>query len=349
MSRPTFLLLACTLASCGTPAPRGASDAGVDAGPDGGGLPPDVTTYPISVGPLPVQAGTQIVYCTYLHLGNPAPIDIVGFTSTQTLGGHHLILVQNEKDQPDSPAPWVCGQGEAIDPRKGSMLYISQVHQDQQIFPSSVGIHLPAHASLMLQVHYIDATPNDLQVSTSVDVLAGAPGSVTTSAAPALFYDNGLVVPPGLSRSFATFPNVTGQTLDFFMLAGHMHSHGTDFQLWYQDGGTVSGELDGGNGPLIYETTNPDSPTEQFFAPPLEVPPGATFSWSCSYANLDGGTITQPDEMCAILAIYYPAPYGSLSCFANAEDAGVPAGLDCCVYGSHPADAGQPYVCGAAP
>ncbi|MHB1843788.1 MAG: hypothetical protein ACYCWW_03005 [Deltaproteobacteria bacterium] len=340
----SYLVMLAALAACGAPSIR--SDGGIqDAGQDGGGLPPGTTTYSLNVGPLPVQAGTQIVYCTNLHLHNPQPIDVIGFSSTQTTGGHHLILVENNKDVPDSQAPWVCGQGEAINPKNGSMLYISQIEHDQQIFPTGVGIHLPANASVMLQVHYIDATPADLTVSSTVNVLAGAPGSVTIPAAPALLYDDGLVVPPGLSQSFASIPNVTGQTLNFFMLAGHMHWHGTDFKLWYQDGGTTSETLGGDNGPLLYENQNTDSPTEDFLTPPLVAPPNSIMSWSCSYANWDGGTIEQPDEMCAVLGIYYPAPNGSLSCFANVPDAGLPPGFGACIYGS-PADGGSPYSVG---
>ncbi|MHB8418560.1 MAG: hypothetical protein ACYDCL_10820 [Myxococcales bacterium] len=322
MVRTTLFLLtaSCCLACTGpTLDPdAGPPDAG-DAGSDGG-LPPGTTTYSVSVSGLTVKAGTQVVYCTYVHLNNPQPIDVVGFQSQQAPGGHHVIVVANNGDQPNK-APWVCSQGEAINPQNGSMIYVSQIEQDSQLFPAKVGMHLPANASLMVQIHYIDATPNDLSISSTIDVLAGAPGSVSIPAGPLLFYDYGLTVPEGTSTSPSNCIMPPGPDMSFFMLAGHMHSHGTDFTLQFQD-------LDGGSF-QIYQTSQWDSPPEAWFAPPLLVHPGTEFTWTCSYANADGGTIQSPDEMCATLGLYYPAPAGSMSCFSSGGLNGVCG----CVYG----------------
>ena len=309
LHRSVVLALLFPIAACA--GGRGPTDAG--PGQDAGGpavdggpvLPPGTTTLTLNVGPLPVTAGTQIVYCTNLHLTNDAPIQVIGFGSTQTQGGHHLILVWNNHDVPDSP-PVECGQGEAINPRTGSMLYVSQISPDSQLFPSNVGMTLPPHASVMLQVHYIDATPNDLMVSSAVNLYVGAPGSVTIPAAPLIFYDQTLKVPPGASSSTSSCIIQSDGPLDMFMLAGHMHSHGTNFTLDFTD-------LDGGT-QQIYQTNSWDSPIEKDFSPPLRAQPGTTFTWSCSYENSDAGTIDQPDEMCAVLGSYYPAPQGSLFC-----------------------------------
>src|SRR5579863_982411 len=106
----SFFFIACTPGTAptgggttggGTAGSGGTTGGGGDAGMDGG-IPQGTTSYTLSVGlepdggvgcvngicPLSVQAGTQIVYCTYMHLGNPAPIEVIGFTSTQSLGGH---------------------------------------------------------------------------------------------------------------------------------------------------------------------------------------------------------------------------------------------------------------------
>ncbi len=291
---------------------KGSSDAGE-------------TTYTLNVGPLPVQAGMQAVYCTNVHLGNPEPIDVVGFTSTQTLGGHHLILLSYKTDQPDSP-PTPCDQSTAVDPRNGSMIYISQIQQDSQSFPAGVGMTLPANASLMLQVHYIDATVQDLQVSTTVNVIAAAAGSTTQTAAPLLFYDANISVPPGQSTATASCTMQNDHALFFFMLAGHMHSHGTNFVLDYTNSQ--------GQTTQIYQTSQWDSPQEKDFDPPLVVRPTNVFTWSCDYTNNTGATIDGPNEMCAILGNYYPADQGSMSCFAAGTS------LCDCFYGGGLPDAG---------
>src|SRR5579863_1066196 len=103
---PLILLAACP-GAMGTPDGGGDGGSGTD-----GGVPPGSVAYSLNVGPLPVTAGTQAVYCTNLHLSNPTPIEVIGYTSTQTAGGHHLILVENVTDQADS-APTPCTQGSA--------------------------------------------------------------------------------------------------------------------------------------------------------------------------------------------------------------------------------------------
>jgi hypothetical protein len=296
------LVCCLTLAGMASCARHGDATGNADSG-----LPPDTTTYTISVGPLPVEAGTQAVYCTNVHLGNTDPVDVVGYTSTQTVGGHHLILLARDTDTPDSP-PAPCDQSTAVDPRSGSMVYISQIEQDSQIFPPHVGMHLPANASLMLQVHYIDATSNDLEVSTTVNILAAAVGYVTTLAAPLLFYNATLAVPPGQSSSYATCPMSNQLPLYFFMLAGHMHSHGTNFTLIFALANQAPQQ--------IYQTSQWDSPREEDFNPPLTVRLQSEFTWTCDYTNETGQAINEPDEMCAVLGNYYPAPNGALSCYA---------------------------------
>ena len=293
-----------TLGACSS-GERSATDAGIaDAG-----LPPGTVVYSHSVGPLPVSAGSQAVYCTDFHLGNDGPISVIGYSSTQTTGGHHLILVLHTTDTPDSP-PTPCDQSASIDPRTGSMIYISQITQDTQLFPPTVGIQLPANASMMLQVHYIDASQSDLQVSTTVNVLAGAAGSVTQPAAPLLFYAGNFTVPPGQSSTFATCVMSNPSPYSFFMLAGHMHSRGTNL--------TIDFNLYGQPPQQIYQTATWDSPREEQFDPPLIVRPQSQFTWTCDYTNTTSQTIKEPDEMCAVLGNYYPAPKGSLTCFAAA-------------------------------
>ena len=365
MHRPlrSLLLLAIgatagAIAACGSSAAK--DGEAPDAGASNSGFPPGSTPYTLSVGmqsdgglgcvngvcPLSVDAGTQIVYCTYLHLGNPAPIEVIGFTSTQSLGGHHVILVANNSDQPDAGPPrvygqpYVCGQGESVNPLAGSMVYITQIQHDSQIYPPNVGMQLPANASMMMQTHFIDATPQDLAVGSSVTVWAGAPGSVSIPGAPLLYYNNSLVVPQGSSSATASCAfepgpsgphGESGDNIKMFMLAGHMHSHGTDFTLDFTD-------LDGGSY-QIYQTSIWDSPTEKFFAPPLLVQAGAAFTWTCNYFNADGGTIQSPDEMCAVLGNYYPAYGGSMTMFYQAFDE-MDGGICAPIYGGGPSNAG---------
>ena len=313
MSRllPWGLVLA--FAACGlhaTVSPDGGSgiDSGTATATDAG-LPQGTTIFTITVGPLPVSAGSQAVYCTNIHLGNATAIDVIGYNSTQTQGGHHLILLANKTDQADSP-PVACNQSAAVDPKNGSMIYISQLAQDSQRFPDQVGMSLPVNASLMVQVHYLDATNMDLQVSTTIEVLSAAKGSVSIPAAPLLYYAAQFTVPPGTSTVTAACAMQNPQPYSYFMLAGHMHSHGTDLRVDFTPAGGASSR--------IYETASWDSPQEKQFVPPLSVASGSQMNWACDFTNTTSVSVSEPNEMCAILGNYYPAAQGSLTCFALA-------------------------------
>jgi hypothetical protein len=294
----------------GTGGNSGGSSGGSTAGSTGGStgasaFPAGTTTMPLKLAPLAAPRGKSVVYCTNLHLTNTQPIEVIGFVSSQTEGGHHLLLFANKTDQADSqPTPCI----QQIDPTVWSLLYASQIPQDVQAFPATTGITIAAHQSVMLQTHYINATSGDLNVTSEVDLEIGPSGSVTVPLAPLLFYNASLQVPPGLSTSTASCPMPADMNL--VMVAGHMHRHGIDFTL---KAGTGSGQSQ------IYETHSWDSPTEKFFASPMQVANGSTMTWTCSYANNDGQLIVQPDEMCATLGNFYPAQHGALICFGTSE------------------------------
>jgi hypothetical protein len=241
-----------------------------------------------------------------MHLTNDQPIDVIGFESQQTEGGHHLLLFANKTDMPDS-APVECKQ--TLDPRVWSLLYASQIPKDTQIFPNQTGITIAPHQSVMLQTHYINATTSDLSVTSEVDLEIGPAGSVTTPLAPLLFYNLGLQVPVGISTAAATCTMT--EDLNVIMVAGHMHKDGTDFKLDLASGG--------GQPQQIYETLTWDSPQEKLFSTPLSAPKGSAFTWTCSYNNLTNATINDPDEMCATLGNFYPATHGALLCFGSAS------------------------------
>jgi hypothetical protein len=241
-----------------------------------------------------------------MHLTNTQPIEVIGFESQQTEGGHHLLLFANKTDLADS-APVECTQN--LDPIKWSLLYASQIPTDTQVFPNQTGITIAPHQSVMLQTHYINATQSDLSVTSEVDLEIGAAGSVTTPLAPLLFYNADLQVPVGLSTAAATC--TMPQDLKVIMLAGHMHRQGTDFKLALATGG--------GSPQQVYETTTWDSPQEKLFATPLDAPQGSAFTWTCSYNNPTNATISQPDEMCATLGNFYPATHGALLCFGSSN------------------------------
>ncbi len=143
-----LVLLACTH----TPAP--AADAGADAGP---GITADAV---YTAGPFTVAAGSEIVMCTFVQGTNATAIDVSGFLTKQSAGGHHLIVytLNHAVNLP----PHICPQGG----QPGwDFLFGTQDLEDSWNLPAGVGFHLEPNQQFAIETHYINATPDALTVS----------------------------------------------------------------------------------------------------------------------------------------------------------------------------------------
>src|SRR5450432_2881165 len=95
--RAKFLLAGLVLALCAACDDGSTGGTTGSTGGTGGAdpFPQGTQPMPLKLDPLFVPAGKQKVYCTNLHLTNTEAIDVIGFQSQQSDGGHHLLLFAN--------------------------------------------------------------------------------------------------------------------------------------------------------------------------------------------------------------------------------------------------------------
>jgi len=92
------------------------------------------------------------------------------------------------------------------------------------------------------------------------------------------------------------------QDVEIIFLASHTHQLGTEFTIAPFDGESV--------GEVIYRNDDWHSPQITQYDPPLIVPAGTGFQWSCTWTNTTDKVInygpTSDDEMCNLALVHTP-------------------------------------------
>jgi len=243
-----------------------------------------------------VNAGDEIY--REQNFANPIghDVDIIESESFMTPGSHHMFAFHGGQFNANGALETSSGVEFA------GYIHTAQTPQQLTSYPAGIGRFLAGGDGIRLQVHYINTGTQSLQASVSLRIRYVDPSKVQYHAAE-VFLDNiGINVPPGQSTATLSYP----MPYDVKLLgaASHMHSRAIKF-----DSKT-------GDGREIYTTTQWDEPQATSFSPAMDVPAGQTISWSCTWNNTTGTTLSfgesaAKNEMCIFTGVYYPAPGGA--------------------------------------
>ncbi len=282
-------LLPLTVLACshGSPAPA-ASDAG--ANPADMGIVADVV---YTAGPFVVDAGSEIVMCTFVQGTNTTDTDVSGFITRQSAGGHHMIVYT--LNHPVTLPPVVCPQGG----QPGwDYIFGTQDLEDEWQLPAGVGFHIQANQQFAIETHYINATPNTLTVQGAFGLFYAPVGTVTERASVFYFGTENLNMPaqsPWQAQATCSPPD----PIEIHAIVGHEHRMGT---------GVVVGYIpDGGAEQQIYATQQWDSPPMDHLDAGLTVGTGDALHVTCDWDNTSSSAITFPGEMCFAVGAYWPS------------------------------------------
>lgn len=314
----------------------GDGDSDADADGDGDG---DAETFDAGIGPIHIDQGEERTVCIEKRLGNAAPIWLHSIHSNLTEGGHHSILYRStateEHLEPFDCTPFVetlCGENVP--------LIITQKDEETLTYPDGVAVELAADQMVRIEVHFLNATPDALDVSEAF-TLTTIPEAAVEREADFLFLGSpdihvGAGEGATLGPRFVELPSDL-EDIEIFALTGHTHRFGRDVSLWLsQSDGDLSNKVYPSG---VYDWEEPEV---AFYDPPLAVPAGAGLSIQCTWENTSGQDVEFGEsanaEMCFAWA-YYTTARGYQICFQSEEAIpGVPV-TACCP--------GDP-VCGAA-
>ncbi|HVU01325.1 MAG TPA: hypothetical protein VHE30_06220 [Polyangiaceae bacterium] len=272
------------------------SGGSVDTGAGGAQTAPDWQEVTITSDTFQVAAGDEIYRAQ--NFANPIghDVDVIESESFMTPGSHHMFAFHD---------PSFNANG-GVETSSGIEFhaYIHTAQTPQQIikYPDGIGRFLPAGDGIRLQVHYINTGQDTLTASVSLRIRYVDPSKVQYHAGEVFLNNVGINVPPG--KSTATSTVQMPYAIKLLGAASHMHKRAILFDSKTNDGRE------------IYTTTEWNEPTASSFWPGMDVPAGGSISWSCTWQNDTGQTLTfgesaASNEMCIFSGIYYPAPNGA--------------------------------------
>ena len=327
------------LPACGAPdeGPAGTHQASTGAATTGGStgtgtVDPDAGGLSVTFDPIKVAPGKERTQCVVKNLGNAEAIHVGRIHNVLGEGSHHLIVYRTS-DTVEQTTPFDCQPfTDALHPEKGSPLMISQKPDDALELPPGVGYTLQPNQMIRLEMHYINPTAAEIEVSATSTMVPSAEGDVHDEA-DFLFIGNPDISIPAhtektLGPSFLRLPaDFAG--VSFYGLTGHTHQWGTNVTV-------ATAPAKTGPDTPVYDVPGWkwNEPATVYPEPPFQLPEGGGFHFSCSWNNLSDHAVSFGEsanaEMCFFWAYYYPSR-GAFVCFHSEQ---VPGGIDLCCPGS---------------
>jgi hypothetical protein len=258
-----------------------------------------------------VKAGEEIFDCKLVALPSmlgPRAFMING-SSECTQGSHHLAIYAT--DFTSLPA----GAGEVTDCLPDNqndhslnhalgVLYAAQSPTSSFNFPSGVGLRVTAGQVVLLNFHYINATPNDVDASAKATLTITPDGAGITESAGILFWNDPYVVVPAGEQAHAQMRCPIPRDITVTKVVSHYHKRGIGFAAY--------------NDPTpdrlattpFYTSDNWDDP--EVLNGLIPIAGGSAIRFRCDYDNRAGGSdffegsSALSNEMCMFSATYYP-------------------------------------------
>jgi hypothetical protein len=292
-------------------------------GSGGNGTP---QSYSVTFGPIAVPAGTENTQCIVRRLGNPTPLHVGSVHNRLGDASHHMV-VYRVSDTVEQTTPFACRPFQDTLTGNGAPIMISQKSDDLLEMPPGVAYTLDANQMIRVEMHYINATPGEVMLTSSTTMT-----EVTDFSAEASFFlmgDMDISIPSNsdatLGPVFLALDPQYGDA-NFFAITGHEHKLGTDVQV-------AAAASASDTGTMVYDVPNWiwSEPATTHHDPAFTLPPGGGFRFTCKWHNPNPDASAPPvkfgesanDEMCFFWAYYYPS-HGSHVC-VHSESGGMPS------------------------
>ncbi|MEZ4369458.1 MAG: hypothetical protein R3B07_01475 [Polyangiaceae bacterium] len=302
----------------GTGGGNGGTSNGGTAGV--GGNPFQGETFQVGIGPIQVASGDENTQCIVTRLGNPNPIHVGAIRNVISSSSHHMIVYRTA-DTEERLTPFDCTPFvETLDPSKGAPLMVTQKKDDELRLPDGVAFTLEANQMIRIELHYINTTPNPVEV-TATSAFHTMDDSLFQNEADFLFIGSPDINVPahGTQKLGPMFFKMPSQFADsnFFAITGHTHQYGVNMTV-----DSVASASDPGT--AVYDVPNWawDEPETVSYDPPFQVPQGGGFNFTCEWDNTSNSNVgfgeSANQEMCFFWSYYYPSK-GAKVCFVSEQ------------------------------
>jgi hypothetical protein len=254
-------------------------------------------------GEFEVPGASERTQCTYVIPSPDQDFTLARYEARMRAGSHHFNMMRYE------PGVLEASGFELGVPRDctplGVPIYVagSEWQYVDAPLPRGLGSKIPAGSGLVMEVHYLNTSPEAIRGKVEVNLYERDPAEVEHLAGVYFNIMSQFEVPPRSTAKFsARCPAREGTNV--VMLTSHMHRFGRRFTIDLFD------DAAGTKKPL-YESTDYGHPlVVQHASDPIVIGPNQGFEWSCEFENfLDervvDGEMGLTDEMCIMIAYYY--------------------------------------------
>jgi hypothetical protein len=282
-----------TTGTTGSTTSSGGADMAQMMGPDLANLSGDQTAT-LQTQTFTVPAGSERFVCQ--DFKNPfggVDTDIQAWESHMSAGSHHLLLFY--KDNAVDTNQIANCNGLEFSPTP----YGAQQPDAEVIYPDGIGALVKGTQGFHLNMHYLNATQQDLTAQVKIVLHVAKSGTVTQHAG-LFFFNNvsGIHVPAGQTQTVSATCTFASPVNLLYAVA-HMHQFSTNMTA------TI-------NGQTIYTTDSWSGSPLLPYAPPMALAAGTQVTWTSTIDNTSGNILTfgesaMTNEMSIFDGQYYPA------------------------------------------
>ncbi len=172
--------------------------------------------------------------------------------------------------------------------------------------PEGVVASLPATIDIIHEVHYVNPTDQDVEIYSQVNGYTVPADDDNESIWGGQTRDENIFIPAAQGGEPAVHTEwsrcVFNEDVEVHFLAAHQHALGTSFTVAPFDGSDV--------GEVFYTNGDWHNPNITQFDPPLVIPAGEGFEWSCTWTNPEEREVVygldSTDEMCNLAMVHTP-------------------------------------------
>lgn len=238
-----------------------------------------------------------------------------------TKGSHHFLLYEtNYSEIPtakmdgtpvDTSGTFDCSDGPTNGWDVSKLVAGSQNADGASMvnFPDGVAMKVRPGAVLMMNAHYINASPNVAKPEVRINLYTVPESEVKTEGDILFLYNPFIHIGASSSRTARMrCPVHTDITIQ--NVQSHMHARGVGYEAY------VAGEAE----PFYTNTRWEGVPVKDFGAG-KKVSAGSWIDYHCDYDNAEARDVHQgprsTDEMCMVIGSYYPANEATTNCWAD--------------------------------
>lgn len=251
-------------------------------------------------------AGEEIWKCWVEELPTVGLTSINRVESIQTQGVHHMdIMALGLLNLGIEPGMHDCQDlydAHAEMMERGIFLFASQNESETLQLPDGIAAGLPGGLQIMVEMHYVNPTPRDVEVFSRINAYTVPASAVQRQIWGWAVRDDDINVPPNTERHVEWTRCVMNKDIDALILSTHTHQLAELAEVYLFDGERT--------GEKLYENWDWHAPPLMQFSTPLTIAEGTGFEFRCHYRNPTDRMVNwgfgADDEMCQIGLVFAP-------------------------------------------